>query len=65
MNFVAAAFALAHDNEEEVFNHFHAFVTAVRGFWLPGFPLVMEGGMHFEALAERAAPGSSTCARTM
>jgi len=52
MSFVAAAFALAYDSEDEVFTHFHKFVTSVRGFWLPGFPLVEEGTMHVEMLAE-------------
>jgi hypothetical protein len=55
MNFVAATFALAHCSEEDVFNHFHDFVTAMRGLWLPGFPLMKEGAMHFEALAESCA----------
>lgn len=52
MNMVAAVFAVATSSQEEAYRRFFGFTQSIRGLWLPGFPLLMQGMAHFEVLAE-------------
>mmetsp|Transcript_60328 Transcript_60328/g.168549 ORF Transcript_60328/g.168549 Transcript_60328/m.168549 type:complete len:492 (-) Transcript_60328:224-1699(-) len=51
MNLVAVAFAGVYFEADEAYKHFSAFVSRVRGLWLPGFPLIEQGTSHFAVLA--------------
>lgn len=53
MSFVAAIFAVASDNQEGAYQRFSAFMRSARGLWLPGFPLLKEATVFFQAAAKQ------------
>jgi hypothetical protein len=55
MNLVAAVFAAASHDFTEAYKRFYSFMRQVRGLWLPGFPMYIEGVSLFNSLASEKA----------
>lgn len=51
MHLVAALFTAGSFSAAGSYFRFQAFIRSVRGFWLPGFPLLEEGLLHFAEVA--------------
>lgn len=54
LHLVATVFLAASRIEAEAYWRFHAFVGGLRGFWLPGFPLLEAGAVQFKEAASGA-----------